>query len=100
MKKLVNTPIKSIREKKVNITEAYCIIHNNEVWVKNIDIAKYSFCTSQNYEPKKERKLLLKKTMKTQQLLLSLKHLIPQNQNRKQQESPKAKIPEAQDLLT
>lgn len=60
--KLEGSEIKSIREKKVNITEAYCIIHNNEVWVKNLDIAKYSFCTSQNYEPKKERKLLLKKT--------------------------------------
>jgi len=60
--KLEGSEIKSIREKKANITDSYCIINNNEVWVKNMDIAKYSFCTSQNYEPKKERKLLLKKT--------------------------------------
>ena len=59
--KLEGSEIKSIREKKVNISESYCIINNNEVLVKNMDIAKYSFCTSQNYEPKKERKLLLKK---------------------------------------
>ena len=60
--KLEGSEIKSIREKQVNITESYCIINNNEIWVKNMDIPKYSFCTNQNYEPKKERKLLLKKT--------------------------------------
>ena len=60
--KLEGSEIKSIREKKVNITESYCIINNNEIWVKNMDIPKYSFCNNQNYEPKKERKLLLKKT--------------------------------------
>tara|TARA_Y100001968_G_C19144124_1_gene612893 strand:- start:244 stop:702 length:459 start_codon:yes stop_codon:yes gene_type:complete len=60
--KLEGSEIKSIRDKKVNISESYCIINNNEIWVKNMDIAKYSFCNNPNYEPKKERKLLLKKT--------------------------------------
>ena len=60
--KLEGSEIKSIREKKVNITESYCIINNNEIWVKNMDVPKYSFFTNQHYEPKKERKLLLKKT--------------------------------------
>tara|TARA_B100001250_G_scaffold351458_1_gene323651 strand:+ start:3427 stop:3885 length:459 start_codon:yes stop_codon:yes gene_type:complete len=59
--KLEGSEIKSIRDKKVNISESYCIINNNEIWAKNMDIAKYSFCNNPNYEPKKERKLLLKK---------------------------------------
>jgi len=59
--KLEGSEIKSIREKQVNIAESYCIIENDEVWVKNMDIARYSFCTNESYNPKKERKLLLKK---------------------------------------
>tara|TARA_B100000530_G_C15920121_1_gene472817 strand:- start:644 stop:1105 length:462 start_codon:yes stop_codon:yes gene_type:complete len=60
--KLEGSEIKSIRDKQVNIAESYCIIENDEVWVKNMDIARYSFCTNASYNPKKERKLLLKKT--------------------------------------
>ncbi len=60
--KLEGSEIKSIREKQVNIADAYCIIYNNEIWIKNMDIARYSFCNKEDYNPKKERKLLLKKT--------------------------------------
>ena len=60
--KLKGSEIKSIRLKQVNITDAFCIVENNEVWVKNMDIAKYKFCTEESYNPKAIRKLLLKKT--------------------------------------
>ena len=60
--KLEGSEIKSIRHKQVNIVDAYCTIHNNEIWVKNMDIARYSFSNKEDYNPKKERKLLLKKT--------------------------------------
>ena len=58
---LQGSEIKSIRFKQVNISESYCIIEDNEVWVKNMDIARYKFCTDDTYNPKKTRKLLLKK---------------------------------------
>ena len=58
---LKGSEIKSIRFKQVNISESYCIIEDNEVWVKNMDIARYKFCTEDTYNPKKTRKLLLKK---------------------------------------
>tara|TARA_Y100001968_G_C19267473_1_gene672448 strand:+ start:256 stop:714 length:459 start_codon:yes stop_codon:yes gene_type:complete len=58
---LKGSEIKSIRFKQVNISESYCIIEDNEVWIKNMDIARYKFCTDNTYNPKKPRKLLLKK---------------------------------------
>ncbi|MBL31835.1 MAG: SsrA-binding protein [Flavobacteriales bacterium] len=58
---LKGSEIKSIRMNQVNISESYCIIEGNEVWVKNMDIARYKFCTDDKYNPKKTRKLLLKK---------------------------------------
>ena len=63
--KLEGSEIKSIRDKQVNIAESYCIIENDEVWVKNMDIARYSFCTNASYNPKKERKLLGLRKLKT-----------------------------------
>ena len=35
---LKGSEIKSIRFKQVNISESYCIIEDNEVWVKTRDI--------------------------------------------------------------
>ncbi len=58
---LKGSEIKSIRLKKVNISEAYCIVNNNEVYLKNMDIEKYEFCCQEDYHPKRQRKLLLNK---------------------------------------
>ena len=58
---LKGSEIKSIRLKKVNISESYCIVEKNEVWVRNMDINKYKFCQDEAYNPKKTRKLLLTK---------------------------------------
>ena len=56
---LKGSEIKSIRAGQVNISESFCITSNNELWIKNMDIKKYQFCHNLEYNPIRERKLLL-----------------------------------------
>jgi SsrA-binding protein len=58
---LTGTEIKSIREGKANIADAYCTFRGDELFVINMHIAEYSFGTYNNHEPKRDRKLLLTK---------------------------------------
>jgi SsrA-binding protein len=58
---LLGVEVKSIKNKKVNITESFCQIVNNEIFVKNLFIEKYEFNTSKSYNPVRDKKLLLKK---------------------------------------
>lgn len=58
---LTGTEIKSIREGKVSMADAYCIFHKGELYVKNLNISKYDNGTYHNHEPLRERKLLLTK---------------------------------------
>lgn len=56
---LTGTEIKSIRESKASINEAYCYIHNGELFVKGMHVAEYEPGSYNNHEPLRERKLLL-----------------------------------------
>ncbi len=56
---LTGTEIKSIRDGKANITDAYCSFSGEELFVRNMHIAEYIFGTHYNHEPKRDRKLLL-----------------------------------------
>lgn len=58
---LKGTEIKSIREGKVNISDAYCFLMNGELWVKNMQISEYTEGTYNNHAPLRDRKLLLSK---------------------------------------
>ncbi len=58
---LTGTEIKSIRDKKANINNSYCIIINNELFIKQMYIAKYIFGNIYNHDEYRVRKLLLKK---------------------------------------
>jgi SsrA-binding protein len=58
---LMGSEIKSIRQGKASIVEAYCYVHNNEIWVKNMNISEYKEASLNNHLPKRERKLLLTK---------------------------------------
>ena len=58
---LQGTEIKSIRENQVNLTDAYCQVHQGEIWVKELHISEYKYGTHYNHEPKRNRKLLLNK---------------------------------------
>ena len=58
---LTGTEIKSIRDGKASIADAYCTFRGDELFVLNMHIAEYSLGTKYNHVPKRERKLLLTK---------------------------------------
>ena len=58
---LSGTEIKSIREGKASIVDAYCTFRGNELFVINMHIAEYVYGTYNNHEPKRDSKLLLNK---------------------------------------
>jgi SsrA-binding protein len=58
---LTGTEIKSIREGKVNIRDAYARIQNGEMWLHNLHIAEYPAASHFNHEPTRPRRLLLHK---------------------------------------
>ena len=59
---LQGTEIKSIRAGNVNLRDAYCFFKKGELFVKNLFIAEYENGTYANHEPRRTRKLLLKRT--------------------------------------
>jgi len=56
---LVGTEVKSIREGKANIKEAYADIRGGEAWLIGAHINPYSHGNITNHDPLRERKLLL-----------------------------------------
>lgn len=58
---LTGTEIKSIRAGKVNLTDAYCIFLDSELFVHHLHISPYEKGTYANHNPVQDRKLLLKK---------------------------------------
>lgn len=58
---LLGTEIKSIRLNKVSISDSFCKIQNNELYVINMYISKYEMATPfENYLQRRDRKLLMK----------------------------------------
>lgn len=58
---LTGSEIKSIREGKASIAEAYCYLQDGELYIKNMHITEYRLGGYANHDPKRERKLLLTK---------------------------------------
>lgn len=56
---LVGTEIKSLREGKASLVEAFATIDNGEVWLRNLHIPEYSMGSWTNHSPRRNRKLLL-----------------------------------------
>ena len=56
---ITGSEIKSIRDGKANIGDAFCVFQHDELYVRNMHIAEYYFATYNNHEPKRDRKLLL-----------------------------------------
>jgi len=56
---LVGTEVKSIREGRANIKEAYADIRGGEAWLIGAHISPYSHGNITNHDPLRERKLLL-----------------------------------------
>ena len=58
---LRGTEIKSIREGRANIGDAYARPENGELWLLNLHIGQYDYGASNNHDPTRPRKLLLHK---------------------------------------
>ena len=58
---LKGTEIKSIREAKVSLTEAFCVFFEDELFIRQMHIAPYSMASSYNHVAIRDRKLLLQK---------------------------------------
>jgi SsrA-binding protein len=59
---LTGSEVKSIRDGNVNIHDAFARVEDGEAFVYGMEIAKYPFANILNHEPKRTRKLLLKKS--------------------------------------
>lgn len=58
---LKGSEVKSIRDGKISIEDAYAKVQDGEVWLLGADIARYPQANVMNHEPRRARKLLLKK---------------------------------------
>lgn len=56
---LTGTEIKSLRQGKASLPDAYCTFQNRELWVHGMHISEYWWGTLNNHDPKRDRKLLL-----------------------------------------
>lgn len=54
--------VKSIREGKVSIKEAYAKIISGELWLVGANITRFKNFTGKDYDPTRSRKLLVKKS--------------------------------------
>ncbi len=59
--KLLGTEIKSIREGKANLNDAFCTFISDQLYVRNLHISEYSHGSFYNHEAKRDRVLLLTK---------------------------------------
>ncbi|MBL8988422.1 MAG: SsrA-binding protein SmpB [Gemmatimonadetes bacterium] len=56
---LTGTEVKSLRQGKASIKEAYGLVRNGEVWLEGMHITPYEQGNRYNHEPVRGRKLLL-----------------------------------------
>ena len=57
---LKGTEIKSVREGKSTLADAYCFFRNSELFIRGMHISEYWWGNLNNHDPLRERKLLLK----------------------------------------
>ena len=58
---LTGTEIKTIRQSRVSLQDAYCYFNGEGLFVKGMNISPYGEGTYYNHDPLRERKLLLQK---------------------------------------
>jgi SsrA-binding protein len=58
---LTGSEIKSIRAGNANLSDAYCIFEQGDLWVRNLYIAEYEFGSDSIHLPRRNRKLLLRR---------------------------------------
>ena len=58
---LTGTEVKSLRAGRANLVDAFAEVRQGEVFLRNLHIPEYTLGTWTNHEPRRTRKLLLKK---------------------------------------
>ena len=58
---LTGSEVKSVRLGKANISDAYCFLQNDEIFIKNMHISGYDQASHFDHDPLRIRKLLLNK---------------------------------------
>jgi SsrA-binding protein len=56
---LAGSEVKSIRDGKVTLIDAFADMANGEAWLHQMDVGVYVFAHARNHEPRRRRKLLL-----------------------------------------
>ena len=56
---LTGTEVKSLRNGRANLEDAYAEVEGSEIWLKGCDIPEYVQGNRENHLPKRTRKLLL-----------------------------------------
>lgn len=71
---LVGTEIKSLREGRASLQDAYCYFDHGQLYVKGMNISTYAWGSWGQHEPARDRKLLLTKK--------ELRHLMAEDKKR------------------
>ena len=58
---LRGTEVKSIRQGKINISDAFARVERDQIWLYNLDIQIYDKASHTQHEPRRTRRLLLHK---------------------------------------
>jgi SsrA-binding protein len=58
---LQGTEVKSLRAGLAHLTDSFCLVRNNELFLLNANIGPYAYGNIMNHEPLRTRKLLLHK---------------------------------------
>jgi SsrA-binding protein len=58
---LTGTEVKSIRAGNINMGDAYAMVEDDELWLKNLHISPYSQSSFAQHDPMRNRKLLITK---------------------------------------
>jgi SsrA-binding protein len=58
---LTGAEVKSVKSGRMNFSDAYVKIIGGELWLVGADISRYQFDGSMEYDPKRSRKLLVKR---------------------------------------
>lgn len=56
---LTGSEVKSLREGRATLKDAYAIVRDGEIWLENLHIAPYAPASRENHDPERPRKLLL-----------------------------------------
>lgn len=56
---LLGPEVKSLREGRANLSDAYAVLRRGEVWLLNAHVSPYDKAGRDNPDPRRERKLLL-----------------------------------------